>query len=101
MGGFDLDLRTVEDHLEDESDDQNEDGPRIILGILDGRTDPTDWIEAVGAGNVLVLNIDGELNDLAAGFAREIKDDGGHLVRFRGFLIVTPAHITVDTDRLG
>lgn len=49
---------------------------------------------------MLVLSIDGELNELATDFAREIKDMGGHLVHFRGFLIVTPSGIHVDTDRL-
>ena len=102
MAGFDLDLRAVEEHIEDADDTDIEgEGPRIILGLLNGRTPPNEWIEAVAEGHVLVLDIEGDLNELAAGFAREIKDAGGHLVRFRGFLIVTPAHIEIDTARLG
>ena len=104
MAGFDLDLRAVEEHIdtadEDETVEDGEGGSRVVLGILDGTTDPQEWIDEVDAGNVLVLDIEGELNELAAGFARQINDDGGHLVRFRGFLIVSPAQIVVDTDRL-
>ena len=98
MSGFDLDLAAVESHLDREAED--DEGPRVILGILDGTTPPDEWIEAIDAGNVLVLDIDGDLNELAVGFAREIKEDGGTLMRFRGFLIVTPPDIAVDTDRL-
>ncbi len=102
MAKFDLDLRAVEEHIQDASDGDIESaGPSIVLGLLNGRTPPEEWIEAVDDGNVLVLDIEGDLNDLAAGFARHIKDDGGHLVRFRGFLIVTPEHIEIDTTRLG
>lgn len=104
MTGFDLDLRAVEEHIEEAEDDANSDptsGPRIVLGLLNGRTPPEEWIETVASGHVLVLDIEGDLNELASGFARDIKDDGGHLVRFRGFLIVSPPHIEIDTDRLG
>ena len=104
MAGFDLDLRAVEEHIDaadaDETVEDGDGGSRVVLGILDGTTDPDEWIAEVESGNVLVLDIDGELNELASGFARQIKDDGGHLVRFRGFLIVSPADIVVDTDRL-
>ena len=100
MAGFDLDLRSVEEHIETDTDEERGEGPTVVLGILDGTTDADEWIAEVEAGNVLVLDIQGELNELAAGFARDIKDEGGHLVRFRGFLLVTPEHIVVDTDRL-
>ena len=99
MPGFDLDLRTAEDHLD--YDDGDGDGTdRIVLATLDGSTPPEEWIEAVENGQVLVFNIDGDLNELAAGFAREVRDAGGELVHFRGFLIVSPPGVTVDTSRL-
>ena len=98
MADFDLDLRSIEEHIEDA--DGVDRGGRIVLGILDGTTPAEDWIEAIDQGDVLVLDIQGELNELAAGFARQIKDDGGHLVRFRGFLIITPPGLAVDTSRL-
>jgi hypothetical protein len=99
MGDFDLDLRAVEDHLDDE--EEGDDAVRIELGVLDGTTSDEEWIETVIERNhVLVLDVDGDVNELAAGFAREIKDQGGDLVHFRGFLIITPTGVTVDTDRL-
>ena len=55
---------------------------------------------AVEGGDVLVLDVDGDLNRLAAGFAREVRDAGGTLMRFRGFLVVTPPGVGIDTDRL-
>ncbi|SEH16063.1 hypothetical protein SAMN04487967_2405 [Natronorubrum sediminis] len=96
MSDFDLDLRTVEEHIDEELDLEGS----IILGVLDGTTDPDEWIEAISKGNVLVLNVDGNVNDLAAGFARDVKESGGNLVHFRGFLLVTPPGVDVSTDRL-
>jgi SepF-like predicted cell division protein (DUF552 family) len=96
MSEFDLDLRNAEEQLEEEGDG----GSEVVLGILDGSTDPDEWIEAVEDGNILVLNVEGDLNRLAAGFAREIRDTGGTLMRFRGFLVVTPPGVGIDTDRL-
>jgi len=49
---------------------------------------------------VLVLSVDGDLRHLASGFARDIRDMGGHLVHFRGFLVVSPPGVLIDTDRL-
>jgi SepF-like predicted cell division protein (DUF552 family) len=95
MGEFDLDLRSAEEQLE-----SDEGTPEVVLGVLDGSTDPLEWVETIEAGNVLCLAIDGDLNRLASGFAREVKDAGGTLMRFRGFLIVTPAGVSIDTDRL-
>lgn len=90
------DLRAVEDRI-----DEDEDGTgRVSLGVLDGTTPPEEWIEAVDDGEVLVLAIDGDLNDLAADFAREINESGGDLVRFRTFLVITPPGVSVDTTRL-
>ena len=99
MSDFSLDLRTVEDHIEEEEEDGE--GPsRIELGVLDGSTRDGDWLDAVDDGAVLVLNVDGDVNELAAGFARDVKDAGGELVHFRGFLLVAPPGVSIDTDRL-
>jgi hypothetical protein len=49
---------------------------------------------------VLVLNVDGDLNELAEPFARPVVDLGGNLTHFRGFLIVTPPGAGIDTDRV-
>jgi len=97
MSEFDLDLRNAEEQLED---DEGDDGSEVVLGILDGGTDPDEWIGAVEDGKILVLNVEGDLNRLAAGFAREIRDAGGTLMSFRGFLVVTPPGVGIDTDRL-
>lgn len=91
----DLDLLAAEDQLDDNNADN-----RVILDVLDGTTAPSERIGAIREGFVLVLAIDGDLNELAADFARKIKDMGGHLVHFRGFLIITPPGIHVDMDKL-
>jgi hypothetical protein len=96
MSEFDLDLRNAEDQLEEGEDG----GSEVVLGILDGGTDPGEWIRTVEDGKILVLNVEGDLNRLAAGFAREVRDAGGTLMRFRGFLVVTPPGVGIDTDRL-
>jgi SepF-like predicted cell division protein (DUF552 family) len=95
MGGFDLDLESIERELDEP------DSNRIVLGVLDGSTPAEKWLAEVSTGNVLVLDIAGELDELAGRFATDVKDGGGALVHFRGFLIVTPPGIEVDTDRLG
>ncbi|MCL7417688.1 MAG: DUF5779 family protein [Halalkalicoccus sp.] len=97
MADFNLDLRSVEEHIDDEEDEED---AKITLGVLDGTTPPEEWIDASERGEVLVLAVDGDLNELASGFARQISESGGELVHFRDFLIVTPADVTVDTDRL-
>ncbi|AGB38490.1 DUF5779 family protein [Natronococcus occultus] len=96
MSDFDLDLRTVEEHIDEEFELDGE----IVLGVLDGTTPADDWLEAVSTGNVLVLCVEGEVNELASGFARDVKESGGNLIHFRGFLVVTPPGIDVNTDRL-
>jgi hypothetical protein len=96
MSEFDLDLRNAEERLEGTDDG----GSAVVLGVLDGTTDPAEWVETVAAGKILVLNVEGDLNRLAAGFAREVRDAGGTLMRFRGFLVVTPPGVGIDTDRL-
>ena len=100
MSGFDLDLRSVEEQLPGSGEDAREDAPTVVLGMLDGRTPPEEWIDVIDAGDILVLDVEGDVNERAAGFAREIKEDGGRLVHFNGFLIVTPPTVEIDTDRL-
>jgi len=99
MGDFDgLDLQSVEDQLDEE--EAPEGGGRIVLGVLDGTTPGEKWVDLIDDGAVLVLNVEGDLNELGSGFAREVSEGGGNLVHFRGFLIVTPPGVTIDTDRL-
>lgn len=100
MADFDLDLRSVEEMIDENEDGERIPAGRIVLGVLDGTTEPAEWVDIVDAGNVLVLNVDGDVNELAATFARDIRDLGGDLVHFRGFLIIAPEGITVDNDRL-
>ncbi|WP_254524754.1 DUF5779 family protein [Natrinema caseinilyticum] len=96
MSDFDLDLRAVEEHMDDELELEGS----IVLGVLDGTTSADEWTETISKGNVLVLNVDGDVNELAAGFARDVKESGGNLVHFRGFLLVTPPGVDVSTERL-
>jgi hypothetical protein len=96
MSDFDLDLQTAEGELEELDTDG-----QVVLGILDGTTDPEEWIEHVERDDVLVLNVEGDLNELAAPFARDIRDMGGELMHFRDFLVVSPPGREIDTDRLG
>jgi hypothetical protein len=98
MSDFDgLDLQSVEDELDD--GDSTGTG-RVVLGVLDGTTDPQEWVDTIDAGAVLVLNVEGDLNELAADFARDIKESGGELMHFRNFLVVTPPGVDIDSDRL-
>lgn len=94
-----LDLQAVEDQMDDVDEDADWSG-RVVLGILDGSTPPQEWVEEVNDGSVLVLDVDGDVNELAAGFARDVNDDGGELMHFRGFLVVTPPGVVIDADRL-
>jgi len=96
MSDFDLDLQSVEDQLPDDESRRD----RIVLGILDGSTPDEEWIAEVEGGGVLVLSVEGDVNELASGFAREISELGGELMSFRDFLIVAPPDIDIDTDRL-
>ena len=93
-----LDLQAVEDQMA--ADNETGGSHRVVLGVLDGTTDDGEWVELVEEGAVLVLNVEGELNELASGFARPVKDAGGDLMHFRGFLIVTPAGVSIDKSRL-
>ncbi len=102
MEEFDgLDLQAVEDRLDTGGDDAPLASDRVVLDVLDGTTPPEEWIQLVASGAVLVLHVDGDLNELAAGFARDIRDGGGSLMHFRGFLVVTPADVGIDAYRLG
>lgn len=95
MSDFDLDLQTAEGEIDEPVAEDN-----VMLGVLDGSTPPEEWIESVAAGNTLVLDVDGPLSELAEGFARQVKEMGGELMHFRGFLVVTPSERSIDTDRL-
>ena len=95
MSDFELNLRNAEEHLDTEEIEGS-----VVLGVLDGSTDPEEWIASVESGSVLVLAIKGDLNELAAEFARDVKEMGGKLMHFRKFLIVTPPGVDIDTDRL-
>jgi hypothetical protein len=97
MADFDLDLGAIEEDLED--DEERRDG-RIVLDILDGETPPQEWIGLVEEGHVLVLSVEGSLEELAADFAPDIDEAGGSIVHFRDFLIAAPPTVTIDTDRL-
>jgi SepF-like predicted cell division protein (DUF552 family) len=92
---FSLDLESAEEELDDGVIGD------VVLGVLDGSTDADEWVRQVEYGNVLVLDIDGDLNELAADLAPEVSEMGGGLTHFRGFLIVSPPGVDIDTDRLG
>jgi len=95
MTEFDLDLRAVEDQIEPDPEET-----RVELGVLDGSTDPEEWVTAVEDDRLLVLAVEGDVNERAAGFAREVTEAGGDVVHFRGFLVVAPPGVGVDTERL-
>ena len=95
MADFDLDLRGAEEYLDTDDIEGN-----VILGVLDGSTPDGEWLAEIENGAVLVLSIDGDVNELAAGFARDVKASGGELMHFRDFLIVTPPGVIIDTERL-
>ncbi|PSP79662.1 hypothetical protein BRC81_03935 [Halobacteriales archaeon QS_1_68_20] len=97
MSDFDLDLESAEERMD--GDWSTEDS--VELGVLDGTTPPYEWIEAVEGGSILVLAVEGDAEELAAGFAREVREMGGDLLTFRGKLIVTPPEVSIDHDRLG
>ena len=98
MTEFDLDLRAVEDQIDEEERKERE--TRVELGVLDGTTPAEEWVAAVEDDRLLVLSVDGDVNERAAGFAREVTERGGEIVHFRGFLVVVPPDVGVDTDRL-
>ena len=99
MSDIDLDLQTVERELTDEDDDGDGEG-RVVLGVLDGSTPDEEWVEAIETGQTLVLSVEGNVNRLASGFAREVREADGDLIHFREFLVVTPPGISIDSSRL-
>lgn len=98
-----LDLQSVESQL-DEQDGTSGEGEdpaaRLVLGVLDGTTSDDKWVGLVESGAVLVLNVEGDLNELAAGFGREVHAQGGELMHFRDFLLVAPPGVELDASRL-
>jgi hypothetical protein len=100
MSDFELDLRAVEEHLDDAEAGDGDGGGQVVLGVLDGTTPPEEWADAVRGGQVLVLAVEGDLNRLAAGFAEDVSDAGGDLLQFRDFLVVTPGGVDIDRSRL-
>lgn len=94
--GFNLDLRNAEEEI----DLPEEFEGHVTLGVLDGTTPDSEWLAELDSGNVLLLAVEGDLNELAAGFAGDVKDGGGTLMHFREFLVVAPPGVGVDTDRL-
>ncbi|QLH78481.1 hypothetical protein HZS55_14805 [Halosimplex rubrum] len=99
MGEIDLDLQTVEEELDDE-EEGDDGGGRVVLGVLDGSTPDEEWVEIVEDGGTLVLSIEGDVNELAAGFAGGVREIDGDLMQFRGFLVVTPPGVGIDASRL-
>jgi len=97
--GFDLDLRNAEAEMDETAGGDGQAG-RVVLGVLDGTTPPEEWIETVVAGNVLLLSVDGDLNELAAPFAADVQEAGGSLMHFRDFLVLAPPGVDVDADRV-
>lgn len=95
--GFGLDLRDAETALDRVPSEYQ---GSVVLGVLDGSTPADEWLAEVFAGKVLVLAIEGDLQELAAGFASDVKEADGTLMRFREFLLVAPPDVTVDTSRL-
>lgn len=100
MSDFSLDLRDAEEELDIEETEDGAFGGRVVLGTLDGTTPDEEWLDEFEGGNVLILAIEGDINELAAGFARDIKEAGGSLTHFRRFLVIGPPGVTIDTDRL-
>ncbi|MFB6133596.1 MAG: DUF5779 family protein [Halanaeroarchaeum sp.] len=100
MDDFSLDLRNAEEHIDVEQQGDTERNVGIVLGVLDGSTPDDEWLQEIANDNVLVLAIEGDLNDLASGFARDVREVDGTLMHFRKFLIVAPPGVDVDTDRL-
>jgi len=94
-----LDLQAVEDQM-DEGNEGEEGSNRVVLAVLDDSTPPEEWLDMIDDGSVLVLDVDGDLNELASTFARDVKEGGGELMHFRGFLVVTPPGVAIDRDRL-
>ena len=94
MDPYEIDLESAEEALDLPTDQ------KIILGFLDGSVPESEWVSELELGNVLVLQVKGELETLIQKIAPHIKENGGSIVHFRGFLIITPSTISVDNTRL-
>jgi len=96
MSDWDLDLRDAEEQMDEAFAAAGD----VVLGVLDGTTDP----RRVGPQHRLRQHPRvvrrRRPQRTRRGFAREVKDMGGELMHFRGFLVVTPPGVTIDTDRL-
>jgi len=77
-----LDLQSVEDQM-DEGTTATEGATASCWRYWTDRH-RRRWIEMVEDGAVLVLDVDGDLNELASTFARDVKEAGGELMHFRG-----------------
>lgn len=97
--GFDLDLRNAEEELDTAEVTEDLD-VGVVLGILDGTTPPEEWIEEILGGKVVILSVEGDLNELAAPFAADVNDEGATLMHFREFLVIAPPGVDIDADRL-
>ncbi|ESS07125.1 MAG: hypothetical protein A07HB70_00598, partial [uncultured archaeon A07HB70] len=73
VSDFDLDLRAAEEQLDDGAAGAGD----VTVAVLDGTTDPEEWVGLVAEGRTLLLAVDGDLNALAAPFAREVTELGG------------------------
>ncbi len=93
MGEFDLDLGSIEENMPEED-------RRVILDVLDMSRNGEQWVRDVAKGNILVLHVRGELDEVVGGFAEEIKEFGGSIMHFRSFLVITPPDVDIDADRL-
>lgn len=100
MSDFSLDLRAAEEELDVAEYEEGAFGGKVVLGVLDGTTPDEEWLSEIEDGHVLMLAIEGDLNKLASGFAREVKESGGNLTHFRRFLVVAPPGVVVDNERL-
>jgi hypothetical protein len=94
MDRFELNLESIEEELTETTNQ------KIILGFLDGSIPGSEWIKELDSGNVVVLQVKGDLEELVHDIAPEIKQKGGSIVHFRGFLILAPPGIFVDNERL-
>jgi hypothetical protein len=94
MDRFELDLESIEEELTETINQ------KIILGFLDGSVPDSEWVQELDSGNVVVLQIKGDLEELVHDMAPEIKQKGGSIVHFRGFLILAPSGIFIDNERL-
>lgn len=100
MSDFSLDLRAAEEELDKANIEEGEFGEKVILGVLDGTTPGQEWVQEIEDGHILLLAIEGDLNELAAEFARDVKEMGGSLMHFRRFLVITPPGVKIDNNRL-